>query len=122
MGLFTSNRRKLNWENLEDENSLKEAISADGLKVFFKHSTRCSISSMALNQFESSWREENKCKLFFIDLIRNRSVSTLLSELSGIEHQSPQVLLMEGESVLYNASHGAISANEIKKITDDKNS
>lgn len=110
-----SNSKKLDWIEISSLDELDQAIeqSSDTPSVFFKHSTRCSISSMALNRFESDWKEDSDGKLFFIDLIKNRDVSNMLSEKADVYHQSPQVIVMKDKKSVYDASHSAISANEI---------
>lgn len=117
MGLFTSNKNSfaLPWSHIESLDDLQTAWHAAGKKIFFKHSTRCSISSMALNSFERAWKGEENVQLYFIDLIQFRSVSNELAELSGVTHQSPQAILVSNQSVVYNCSHGAIDAQEIEK-------
>lgn len=118
MGLFSmgkSNSKKLDWIEISSLDELNQAIeeSSDKPSVFFKHSTRCSISSMALNRFESEWEEGSGGKLYFIDLIKNRDVSNMLAEKADVYHQSPQVIVLKDKKLIYDASHGAISANEI---------
>ena len=122
MGLFNfgnkgGQTKSLNWTELSTVNELEKALarSSETPCLFFKHSTRCSISSMALSRFENDWNEDTACELYFIDLIANREVSNKLSELTGVQHQSPQTILVEnGESIL-DASHSAISAEELMK-------
>lgn len=120
MGLFSSNTnsRKLNWNNIESVEELKTAFAGteQQLGLFFKHSTRCPTSRMVLNTFESEWREDENCKLYFIDLLKHRDVSNALAELAGIEHQSPQAILIKEKTSIYNNSHSGISASEIEKL------
>jgi hypothetical protein len=75
MGLFSfgkSNSKKLDWIELNSMEELDQSIenSTDRPAIFFKHSTRCSISSMALNRFENDWKEDAEGTLYFIDLIK----------------------------------------------------
>lgn len=120
MGLFSfgksnSNSKSLNWTLIETIEALEKAIARtnDRPALFFKHSTRCSISSMALSRFEKEWNDENHCDLYFIDLISHRDVSNKLSEETNIVHQSPQVIVVKEGSAVYDASHSGIDANEI---------
>lgn len=83
--------------------------------VFFKHSTRCSISSMSLRAFERSWVIDDT-QLFFIDLIAHRDVSNLLAEISHVEHQSPQAIVTKNNIVIYNDSHGTIDSEKIQQL------
>lgn len=122
MGLFSfgnsggSRSEKLNWNQLDTLESLERAIaeSNDTPALFFKHSTRCSISSMALKRFEREWDKSIKCDIYFIDLIAKRDVSNRLSELTNVQHQSPQIVLIKKGIAIYNASHSGIDAKEIQ--------
>lgn len=118
MGLFSlgkSGAKKLDWIEISNLDELDQAIneSSDKPAIFFKHSTRCSISSMALNRFESDWSEDANGSLYFIDLIKNKDVSNKLSEKANVFHQSPQVIVLKDNKTVYDASHSAISVNEI---------
>lgn len=118
MGLFSfgkTNTKKLNWIEINSVEELYRAIgkSNDAPAIFFKHSTRCSISSMALSRFENDWNEETEGTLYFIDLIKNRDVSNALSEKADVYHQSPQAIVMKDNKTIYDASHSSISASEI---------
>lgn len=125
MGLFSfgnreTNKPKLQWTSIQTIDALEKAIASteDIPGLFFKHSTRCSISSMALNRFENDWENTPKCQLFFIDLIAHREVSNKLSELSGVLHQSPQVIVIKNAESIYDASHSGINAHEILSLLD----
>ena len=120
MGLFSFNKNKsesnVNWVALTEEQQIAEAIenSISRPVLFFKHSTRCSISSMALNRFESEWNNENNCTIYFLDLIQYRSLSNALADVLKVEHQSPQAILVNNKLVTYHASHSSIDVTAIK--------
>ena len=126
MGLFSFISKtavSIDWNELTSESDLHDAIeySLNKPVLFFKHSTRCSISSMALSRFEVKWDTNEDCKLFFLDLLQFRPVSNLLAELSGVEHQSPQVIVLYNEEVIYTASHSSINASEIHDLLQQLN-
>lgn len=119
MGFLGFGQRKptFQWNNLEDMSQLEELLSAkdDVVRVFFKHSTRCSISAMALNGFESRWEGPTEA-LFFIDLLRYRELSNALAEQTGVVHQSPQAIVVKNGEVLYHGSHSGIDVRAIHKL------
>ena len=123
MGLFTRNSSaKLNWEQVKEVKQLQSIFQSeeDEYLLFFKHSTRCSISSMMLNRFEAEWKLDlSACQLLFIDLVAHREVSNFLSEWTGVVHQSPQVILVHKGKVLYHASHSSIDADEAQRIVKE---
>jgi len=117
MGWFSNNskERKLNWEPLNSPEDLDALIEkSDKLVVIFKHSTRCAISSMALNSFESEFTiSEDKVYLGFIDL---GDVSNDCAEKTGIRHESPQLIILDNGKVVHHSSHGAIQFNQLAKL------
>ncbi len=120
MVLFSSSKPKaiFPWKNIESIQTLDELISLtqDNAVLIFKHSTRCSISMMALTRFESEWDLNiSNCDLYFLDLIAYRDISNKIAEITGVIHQSPQVIVLRKGEVLYEESHNSISARDIKK-------
>ncbi len=106
----------MEWEQLISSDQLEEINkkSHDKPVIIFKHSTRCSISAMALGRFERSFDKDAGFEPYFLDLIANREVSNKVAELYKVHHQSPQVVLILKGEAIYNASHNAISFDDIK--------
>jgi bacillithiol system protein YtxJ len=109
---------KPHWINIESVQHLNEVLddNSSKTKLFFKHSTRCSISSMALKIFEADWENTEDIECYFIDLIAFRDVSNELAKQTFVEHQSPQVIVLKEKNVIYNASHQSIDAEKILKL------
>jgi len=123
MGIFSAFKSKESsvfpWINLTSSTQLKEAIenSSQLPIILFKHSTRCSISSMAKSRFESNWNLDTKeVAIYYLDLIANRDISNEIAALTGVEHQSPQAIVLKNKEVIYQATHSSIDAVEIDKI------
>lgn len=111
-----NNSSKINWIPLTDLGQLNEIMELSHQQpvAIFKHSTRCSISRMALKQFENEFDLEGVVAPYFLDLISYRDVSNEIANRFQVVHQSPQLLLIkEGKSV-YDASHSDIDAEELK--------
>ena len=108
----------MNWKPLEDVGTVAQLqeSSQERPVVIFKHSTRCSISSMALSRLERAWNDQEvaDADAYFLDLIRYRDVSQKIAELFGVAHQSPQLLLIHQEKCVYNTSHMGISYRELR--------
>lgn len=119
MGWFfssDSNQKKLDWEDLNDHSQLVQLFEEEIPVLIFKHSTRCSISSMALSRFESEWEAKTNCKLIFLDLLAHRDLSNEIETITGIQHQSPQVIVVLKGKHIYNASHNSISVQKIEQL------
>jgi bacillithiol system protein YtxJ len=97
---------------LTDEAGLQALIAASqGAPVLiFKHSTRCSISSMALNRMENA---NPPLQYHIVDVISNRPVSNKIAEVFSVHHESPQLLIIYKGECMYEASHLEIQPREI---------
>lgn len=104
----------MNWNPLSDQASLDALVSksAEIPQVIFKHSTRCSISSMAKARLERGTAPEG-IDFHYLDLIRFRDLSGSVAEKFHVEHESPQILLIRNGKCIYDESHTAISMQEI---------
>ncbi|WP_291779620.1 bacillithiol system redox-active protein YtxJ [Cecembia sp.] len=107
----------MEWIKLENKEQLEEIkkISTDSPVLIFKHSTRCSISGMALDRLRRNWKSEDFEKItpYFLDLIANRSLSDQISQEFGVYHQSPQILLIKNGESIYDDSHMGINYRDI---------
>ncbi len=104
----------MNWSVLNTEEQLAEIISKSHSKpqVIFKHSTRCSVSSMAKARLEKS-EIPDTIDFHFLDLIAFRSLSNKIAKDLDVYHESPQVLLLQKGECIYDESHMAIRMDDI---------
>lgn len=105
----------MNWNALTtvaDLNQIKE-LSTTKTVVIFKHSTRCSISSGALNRLERNWVGNEPMSMWFLDLIKYRDVSNAVAQTFQVEHQSPQLLVIKNGTCVYHASHFEIEYQDL---------
>lgn len=107
----------MNWNKLNNLDQLTDALAASYQKpvLLFKHSTRCSISSTALNRLERSWNGQAEQVLapYFIDLIAYREVSNAIASGLGITHESPQALVVVDGQCVFDASHLGIQLDDL---------
>ena len=104
----------MNWidlNNLQQLADIKE-LSKTRPQVIFKHSTRCSISSMVKSRLDRNIQPEDS-DFYFLDLIRYRSISDKIAEDFAVNHESPQVLLIRNTECVYEESHSGIDMDEI---------
>lgn len=113
MGLFTSN--KANYANeLKNVSDWEQLWNSQQRFAIFKHSTRCPISSMALNQFSEDGGFDQPTTVFYLDLIAHRDVSNKIAEDTGVQHQSPQLIVIHDKGIIDHASHSSIDASMVK--------
>jgi len=92
----------MNWNYLNDISQLDKLkeLSNTTPVLLFKHSTRCSISSMAKSRLERDWDENSEIKPYYLDLIQFREISDEIAAKFNVVHQSPQALLIKNEECI----------------------
>jgi bacillithiol system protein YtxJ len=106
----------MNWIQLTGMNQLEEIKEKSRQKpqVIFKHSSRCSISSMAKGRLERS-TAPNDAEFYFLDLITYRDISNRIAKDFHVYHESPQIIVIKNGECVYDESHGSITMDDIKE-------
>ena len=128
MGLFnklfssssdTTEKKELPWISLSSMIQLEEIKrkSATKTQIIFKHSTRCGISRMVMNQFIKSYDFiESDFDLYYLDLLSYRDISNKIAETFQVYHQSPQLLIIKNGITIAHESHGNINALNLQQF------
>ncbi len=103
----------MKWNELTQPEHLValDEVSKNEKVFIFKHSTRCSISTAALNRIERKWSESDTSlvKPYFLDLLAFRKISNEIADHYNIEHESPQLLVIENGKCTFVDAHFDIS-------------
>jgi bacillithiol system protein YtxJ len=107
----------MDWKLLRDENELEEIVKKSEARpqVIFKHSTRCSISSVAKGRLERS-QVPPGIDFYYLDLISYRSISNKVAQRFNIHHESPQILIIKNGECIYDESHMSINMGDIADV------
>lgn len=104
------------WNVIDDPSKLQGVLEASRNKpqLIYKHSNRCSVCWFTKAELErASEKIDGEAEMYFVDVIRNRSVSNTIAEKLGIRHESPQAILVENGEIVWHASHGGIKESEL---------
>jgi len=104
----------MQWIPLTDEAQLNHIItqSAERPQVIFKHSTRCSISAVALQRLQKEVAPDG-FDFYMLDLLSYRALSNKIADQFEVDHESPQVLVIRNGACVYDESHLGISMHDI---------
>ena len=96
---------------IDDRATLENLITDSKQKpvIVFKHSNACSISSRAYREME---------KLDGVNILEvqsAREISRELANLTGIRHETPQVIVLRDGKAVWNASHFDVKAADVMK-------
>jgi monothiol bacilliredoxin len=88
--------------------------SKDRPIVIFKHSLTCPISAAAYEQMA-----EFDGEVALIEVQRARELSNEIENRLGVEHESPQVIVLRNGQVVWNASHFRVTADAVAEAVRD---
>jgi bacillithiol system protein YtxJ len=78
--------------------------------VIFKHSTTCGVSSIAYRELA---RVQGVVAL--VEVQSAREISREIEARTGIEHESPQVIILRNGKAVWHASHSRIKADAVEQ-------
>ena len=104
----------MQWSVLTTEEQLAVLLekSFSNPQVIFKHSTRCSVSSMIKTRLEKSAIPLH-IDFHYLDLLAYRPLSNKIAEKLHVYHESPQVLLLKDGECIFDESHIAVYMEDI---------
>ena len=97
-----------------DKDTLEKlfADSRERPVLVFKHSTACPISSRAYREMQQldgvNLLEVQTC----------RQLSCELEQITGVQHETPQVIVLRDGKAVWNASHYDVNATAVNKALE----
>ncbi len=91
-----------------------DSLSQTRAQIIFKHSTRCSVSSMAKRGLDMDLKQAGKVAfdIYYLDLIQYREISNQIATRYHIQHESPQLLVIKNGQCVFNASHDDVALQD----------
>ena len=70
---------------------------------------------MVLGMFTDTYDTDLDIDLYFLTIQNHRDVSNAIEEKFAVRHESPQLLVVKNEEVVFHTSHGAIADTDFTK-------
>jgi bacillithiol system protein YtxJ len=99
-----------------------ESLFQEDLLVVFKHSAACPVSWAAHAQINRFRLKHPGVPIHILHVIRDRPVSMKIAEMTGVRHESPQILIFRNGEVVASASHGSITEARLAAIVTEPRS
>ncbi len=88
-------------------------LDGKGTGLIFKHSSRCSISSM-MRPMLMDWLDAHPdVPCYEIGVVEYRPASNLVAERLRVTHESPQAILVKNGKAVWDTSHLRITADAL---------
>ena len=109
----------IHWHTLASTADVERVVELSKQQpcIIFKHSTSCSISAIAKHRLEQAWRfTDAQVMPFYLDLLAYRPVSNFITSHLGVDHESPQLLVIQDGICVFDTSHLDISVDAIDQF------
>jgi bacillithiol system protein YtxJ len=93
------------------------ALLAAPLAVLYKHSPICPASGVAYEEM-LAFRRRSSVPVFLVDVVRHRPLARALAERIGVQHASPQAIILRDGVVAWHRSHYEIEADAMARVVD----
>ena len=100
---------------IDSDTDLDALLNQETVMVF-KHSTACPVSWAAHLQVMKFADQHPDFPLRVVPVIQERPASNKIAELTGIRHESPQVILLREGKVISAISHGSITLAQLNQL------
>ena len=100
---------------LRQEKDLEQLLGRSQQSPVFilKHSTQCSRSAEAYEQFQTFCEAHPDIPCATVLVIEDRDLSDTLEDRFGIRHESPQAIVVSKGSAVWHANHFAVTAKAL---------
>lgn len=104
---------------LDSESTLEPLLDGSESRraIIFKHSLTCPVSTAGLQEYQKfldQHPDSDDVIFTLIEIQKQRGLSNRVAEVSGVRHESPQAIVVEGGKVLWHASHWNITESNLK--------
>jgi bacillithiol system protein YtxJ len=110
------------YREITTEAEWEQALNASGDKplLVLKHSTRCPVSTAALEEYEAYLQDQpaEGVDYVLVKVVEARPVSNKIAEDLGVKHESPQMLLVKDKSKYWTTSHWSVTKKHMQAVLD----
>lgn len=109
--LEDNSNNNINWQEIYSVAEFEEVLKETRTRSLFvfKHSRRCSISTVAFSRVQNI-EHNSDAKYVMLDVVASRPLSNFIEEHLGVVHASPQLIVLKNGKVESVETHLSISS------------
>jgi bacillithiol system protein YtxJ len=103
-------------KELTSKAQVDELLNSDEPVWVYKHSETCPISASAQKHVRAYLENHDpEVAAGQVTVQRHRELSDYIADETGVKHETPQALLVEGRQVLWHGSHRTITGDQLRE-------
>ena len=91
-----------------------ESMLSESTAILYKHSPTCSISAAAKREIDAFVQANAAIPVYQVDVIDQRPLSQEFARKFNIRHESPQAILLQGGTPVWNDSHRRVTVASLE--------
>jgi bacillithiol system protein YtxJ len=91
------------------DQQLQDEFAAQDVVVLYKHSPTCGLCDIAMDEVNAFVASNPDVPVWMVDVLAQRPLSQRLEAMLGVEHESPQVIVVQRGAPVWNASHRRVT-------------
>ena len=93
------------------------ALMSRDLVILFKHSPSCPVSWMAHREVVRFHAGQPEAPVFLISVRERRDVAQFVARTTGVQHESPQIIVLRGGQLIGDASHDDVTVDLLTRLS-----
>lgn len=107
---------------LVSDASVEAALKASDEQpiLIFKHSTACEVSGAAYRSLREWLKAQGDAapRVFLVKVVEHKPVSQRIASRLDVQHESPQIILVQDEQAVWYASHEAVTPQSVTQALE----
>ncbi len=99
----------------QSDEQLRAALDAQDVVVIYKHSPTCGLCDIAIAEVEAFVAVSPETPVWMVDVLSQRPLSQRIEAMTGVRHESPQILLFRRGEQIWNGSHRRVTRAKIEE-------
>jgi bacillithiol system protein YtxJ len=95
-----------------------EPVRFPPVALLYKHSPICPIAARAITEVQTFSRDHDDIPVLMVDVLGQQSLSNQLAAQLGIEHESPQVIVVKDGKAVWARSGMRIKLDAIERAVE----
>jgi len=92
-----------------------QPVAFPPLAVLYKHSPICAIAARAITEVRTFARDHDDIPVLMVDVLGQQSLSNQLAAQLGVEHESPQLIVLKDGKPVWTRSGMRIRLDAIER-------
>ncbi len=94
---------------------LRNTFVTQDFVLLYKHSPTCGLCDIAIAEVSAFAQSNPDVPVWMVDVIHQRPLSQRLEAMLGVQHESPQIIMVRRGDAVWNGSHRRVTRTRLEE-------